>query len=196
MLVTAALGGTLSADGATLTFAPGSLRADAWVTMVPRNTRVPGLLATSAVYDLHALDARSGAVISTFAIAPVLTISVPAGASRSAVYYLAADGTLQRQNTRYDAAAGVLTSALPHFSSYVAGSPLAGVIGWLVPALEGLLAGGTGPIALGNLDLGNGISLTGVSLTVSALSGSVTSAAELPRSQVPWPSTSRWGPGT
>ena len=101
---------------------------------------VDGLRTTSAIYDLRAYDARTGAVIATFAVAPVLTVQVGAAAAVSGIYYLAADGTVQRQATTYDPATGVVTAALPHFSSYVTGSPLDGVVAFVVPQLQAWLA--------------------------------------------------------
>ena len=178
VLVLAALGGTLGSGGATLTFAPGSLRADAWVTIDSHVGPVDGLRTTSAIYDLHAYDARTGAVIATFAVAPVLTVQVGAAAAVSGIYYLAADGTVQRQATTYDPATGVVTAALPHFSSYVTGSPLDGVIAFIVPQLQAWLATvpSTFPATYtfgAGMTLAPGVTLAGVTLTLdAALSGS------------------------
>ena len=140
VLVTAALGGTLRSGAATLTFAPGSLRTDAWVTIDSHQGSVDGLHTTSAIYDLQAVDARTGAVISTFDLAPILTIAVGSTGPVSAIYYLAADGSVQRQATTYDPATGVVSAALPHFSSYVSGSPLDGLVALLVPQITSWIA--------------------------------------------------------
>ena len=53
ILISAATGGTLSLGTATLTFAPGALSADAWVSITARAGTAAGILARSSVFDLR-----------------------------------------------------------------------------------------------------------------------------------------------
>ncbi|NMM33908.1 MAG: hypothetical protein HHJ13_07905, partial [Phycicoccus sp.] len=170
VLVTAALGGSLVLGSATLTFAPGSLPADAWVVITARNATVPGLLTSSAIYDLRAFDARTGAEITTFLVDPVLTITVGAAAGTSRIWYVAPDGSLQAIATTADPATGTLTAALPHFSEYVSGSPLAGVVGLIVAQLQQYLADATFTQDLGSHTLGNALTLTNITLSITSVS--------------------------
>jgi len=169
-LISAATGGTLSLGRATLTFAPGALAADAWVVISPRTSTVRGILTTSDVYDLRAFDARTGAVISTFLVAPVLTIAVGAQASASRIWYVAPDGSVQGIATTYDAATGTVSAALPHFSDYVAGSPLAGLLGLIVGQLQSYLSNQTYMQDLGGFSLGDALTLSGITLTIDSIS--------------------------
>ncbi|MDA8439896.1 MAG: hypothetical protein M0Z51_13690, partial [Propionibacterium sp.] len=172
-LILAAVGGTLSYRDATLTFAPGSLRSDAWVSIGSHSASVPGLHAASDVFDFHAQDALTGAVIDTFAISPVLAIAVSPDAAGSAIYYLATDGSLQRLPTTYDAVAGTLTAHLPHFSSYLAGSPLDALVQAILPQLQAWAASIPSFPAtytlLSDVTLATGVTLTNVLLTLNSL---------------------------
>ena len=171
VLVTAAIGGTVTAGRATLRFAPGSLPADAFVAIHAERRYVPGLHAVSLVYDLLAWDARTGAPITHFRTAPVLTIGVD-GADGAAIWYLAPDGDLERMPTT--TARGSLTAALPHFSQYLAGSPLDGIAGMIVPLLQQYVTDAlSGPRTqvLPDLDLGVFV-LASPTVTFSGITGS------------------------
>ena len=171
VLVTAAIGGTVTAGRATLRFAPGSLPADAFVAIRAERRYVPGLHAVSLVYDLLAWDARTGAPITHFRTAPVLTIGVD-GADGAAIWYLAPDGDLERMPTT--TAPGSLTAALPHFSQYLAGSPLDGIAGMIVPLLQQYVTDAlSGPRTqvLPDLDLGVFV-LASPTVTFSGVTGS------------------------
>ena len=56
---------------------------------------VRGLLATSVVYDLLAFDARTGAAITTFRVAPVLTIAVDGATAGQRIVYITPDGSIE-----------------------------------------------------------------------------------------------------
>ena len=109
MLITAALGGTLTAGDATLTFAPGSLPADAYVSITP----------VAGIVDLNAYDAATGERISTFLIAPVLTLFAGRHLT-DAPQILYLDPVLGPQaiSSSYDGRTGLVSAALPHFSEY------------------------------------------------------------------------------
>ncbi|MEN0072515.1 MAG: hypothetical protein AAGC63_16170, partial [Propionicimonas sp.] len=160
VLVLAALGGTLSAPGATLSFAPGALPSNAWVTITPRSATVSGVRLASPVYDLTARDAATGQAITHFAVAPRLTIQVSTAAATAVIYYIDESGAVQQQPTRYDAAAGVLVADLPHFSNYAAGSPLDLLVGWIVDRLN------EATVAT-SIDLLPGVSVTGLTLSAT-----------------------------
>ncbi|MDA8436815.1 MAG: FG-GAP-like repeat-containing protein, partial [Actinomycetales bacterium] len=140
VLVSAALGGTVTVGAATLTFAPGALPADAWVHVTETHRGVTGLLLSSAVFDLVAYDARTGALIESFRSAPRLTIGVGGGAAGSTIYYLDPSGRIEAIPTTVDTSAGTVTALLPHFSAYGAGSPLAGLAAPIISALQQYLA--------------------------------------------------------
>ncbi len=183
-LILAAVGGTLTSGNATLTFAPGSLRSDAWVSIGSRATSVPGLHTYSDVFDFHAQDALTGAVIDHFAIAPVLSIAVSPDAAGSAIYYVATDGSLQRLPTTYDPVAGTLTAPLPHFSSYTAGSPLDSLVSAILPQLQAWASSvpasfpATFTLA-DHVTLAPGVTLSTVQLTLQNLSGDSTTGYSL-----------------
>ena len=118
-LISAAQGGTIDAGDATLTFAPGSLPDDAYVTVTVTTGAATGLGAVSAIYNLTAVDAVTGAVIEHFATPPVLSIAVDSATGLGAsVYYLPTGGAPQAISSSYDAATGQVTAGLPHFSTY------------------------------------------------------------------------------
>ncbi|HZE05048.1 MAG TPA: hypothetical protein VE127_07485, partial [Solirubrobacteraceae bacterium] len=118
-LISAANGGTIDAGAATLTFAPGSLPHDAYVTVTVTTGTTAGLGAVSAIYDLKAIDAVTGSVIEHFASAPVLSIGVESGhADGASIYYLPDRGAPQPIGTTYDAATHTVSAGLPHFSTY------------------------------------------------------------------------------
>ena len=116
VLISAASGGSLSAGAATLTFAPGSLPGDAYVSVTVTAAQVNGLTALSPAYDLTAVDTITGATIEHFNVPPVLSI---ASSSIGAIYYLNPAGGAQPITSSYDAATGTVSAALPHFSTYV-----------------------------------------------------------------------------
>ena len=76
-------GGTVRLGAATLTFAPGTLAADTWILIRLKPGTSTGVLATSAVYELLAFDAATGQAVTTFAVAPVLSVEVGSSAGRS-----------------------------------------------------------------------------------------------------------------
>ncbi|MFL5862259.1 MAG: hypothetical protein ACJ780_16000, partial [Solirubrobacteraceae bacterium] len=118
-LITAAAGGSVTSGDATLTFAPGSLPADTYVSIVPTNG-TGTVTAGSAAYDLLAVDAATGAQIHLFRSAPVLQLTTPASAS--ALYYEDPVAGPVAVPSSYDISTGVLTAALPHFSIYETGA--------------------------------------------------------------------------
>ncbi|MEU1973056.1 VCBS repeat-containing protein, partial [Microbacterium sp. NPDC019599] len=170
VLISAATGGTVSLGRATLRFAAGAVPADAWVVITARDGIVPGLLTTSDVYSLRAFDARTGAEIATFLVDPVLTIAVGAAAPGSRIWYVAPDGSLQAIATTVDAGTGTVTAVLPHFSDYVAGSPLDGLLGLIVQQLQSYLTNNSFQQNLGDYSLGDALKLTGISLTITSVS--------------------------
>ena len=119
MLITAAEGGTVTSGPATLTFAPGSLPADAYVSITPVTLSTPVLGATVA-YDLQAIDTTTGARIEQFNSPPVLTVAGSKAGSQ--IYYLSPTQGAQLIASTYDAGNGSVSAGLPHFSTYIAGA--------------------------------------------------------------------------
>ncbi|HEY4313922.1 MAG TPA: matrixin family metalloprotease, partial [Actinomycetes bacterium] len=154
VLVTAALGGTVTSGPLTLTFAPGALPEDAWVLVTARPGGIPGnpSLATSAVYDLTAYAASTGTPIEHFATAPRLTLAVGPDAGASSIYYLDPAAGLQAIASTVDAAAGTVSADLPHFSAYVALRDT--LVQVIVAALDAYVAGTPLTLPNGDLDLG------------------------------------------
>jgi hypothetical protein len=74
VLITAADGGTITSGAATLTFAPGSLPEDAYVSITPVTLDAP-VYGSSVGYDLTAIDVNTGAKIEQFNSPPVLTVA-------------------------------------------------------------------------------------------------------------------------
>ncbi|HMC71750.1 MAG TPA: hypothetical protein VKJ07_21510, partial [Mycobacteriales bacterium] len=176
VLVSAATGGSVSAHGATLTFAPGALPADAWISITTHLGSAAGLYVTSVIYDLHAYDATTGALISTFNIAPRLQIAVGPLASASSIYYL--DPANGPQLIASDSVGGAVTADLPHFSSYLAGTPLDGLAALVLPLLQQYVADALSTprtVSPGSIDLGS-FKLLNPSLTLSVSSGTYTVA--------------------
>ncbi|MEA2197211.1 MAG: mucin9, partial [Solirubrobacteraceae bacterium] len=120
VLIHAAEGGTVTSGDATLTFAPGSLPSDAYVSITPTTVTLPGLNVSAPAYDLHAIDVATGATIENFGSPPVLTIA--GSAPGSTIYYLDPVSGPQPISSHYDAAAGTVTAGLPHFSTYFSGT--------------------------------------------------------------------------
>ncbi|HEU0318815.1 MAG TPA: hypothetical protein VFR49_15880, partial [Solirubrobacteraceae bacterium] len=110
VLISAATGGTVTAGGATLTFAPGALPADAYVTI----DEVAG------VFDLNAFDAATGERISTFgAVQPVLSIFAGRWLTTAPqIVYLADSGAVETISSSYDRSTGIVSASLAHFSEY------------------------------------------------------------------------------
>ncbi|MGH3745603.1 MAG: beta strand repeat-containing protein, partial [Mycobacteriales bacterium] len=116
VLIYAAQGGSVSSGPATLTFAPGSLPADAYVSITPTTVTLLGATSTTPAYDLLALNAVTGAKIEQFNSPPVLSIAgAPAG---SQIYYDSPTSGPQAIGSSYDAATGSVSAGLPHFSTY------------------------------------------------------------------------------
>ncbi len=160
-LVTASSGGSAtSADGtATVAFGPGSVPTDYQVTVAttppPAGT---GLLAASPVFDLSATDLTSGADIHLFESAPVLTIAYdPAGPAPTNIFYLdPVLGPVALPST-VDREAHTISAALPHFSEFVAGSTVGGLLELIQPILQNYVNGvisGTHTQTLGDVDVG------------------------------------------
>ena len=125
-LVTPSAGGSAdSADGqATVTFGPGTVVADVGVSVGTASGSPPlSLQASSAVYDLTAVDG-SGSTVSAFGGMPTLTIRWdPARAPPTAIYYLPSSGAPVALPSTIDYVNHTISAALPHFSAYVAASP-------------------------------------------------------------------------
>ncbi len=136
-LVTAAAGGSVtSADGlATVTFAPGAVASDVTVTV----TKTSSWLGTS--YDLKAVDA-SGALVETFATAPVLTLHYDtAKPAPSSIYYVDPVNGSTPIASSVDASAHTISAALHHFSVYSSSTPdaVTVTVTTLTPVLNGPL---------------------------------------------------------
>ena len=119
VLIRAAVGGSVTSGPATLTFAAGSLPADAWVTVTPVDVLVHGLSVRA--YDLAAIDVLTGELIENFNTPPVLTIASDlSGGLAQAIWYLPPDGTAPVLiDSVVSAADGTVSAGLPHFSTYV-----------------------------------------------------------------------------
>ncbi|MGH2929733.1 MAG: hypothetical protein ACRDL8_16150, partial [Solirubrobacteraceae bacterium] len=120
MLIDAATGGLIDAGAATLSFAPGSLPADAYVSVTTTDpTGLDGLTADSLAYDLKAVDVKTGALIEHFNSPPVLTVT---GVTGGQIYYLSPTDGPQAIASTSDQATGTVSAGLPHFSTYVVAS--------------------------------------------------------------------------
>ncbi|HWF26656.1 MAG TPA: hypothetical protein VG275_14465, partial [Solirubrobacteraceae bacterium] len=117
MLINAATGGTVTSGDATLTFAPGSLPADAYVSITLTTVTAPGLSAPTTAYDLLAINASTGAKIEQFNSPPIL--SVAGSAPGSQVYYVDPVNGLVPIASSYAGTSGIVSAGLPHFSTYV-----------------------------------------------------------------------------
>ncbi|MDX6640295.1 MAG: hypothetical protein QOF12_1306, partial [Solirubrobacteraceae bacterium] len=117
VLIIASAGGTVTAGSATLTFAPGSLPSDAYVTVTPVQVLLPGQQTSSTAYDLKAVDVATGALIEQFNSAPVLSVAGAGGGT--SIYYLPSGGSPVQIASTVDLATGTITAGLPHFSTYV-----------------------------------------------------------------------------
>ena len=115
VLINAATGGSVTSGAATLTFAPGSLPADAYVSITPETVSVPGV-GTTLAYDLQAINVATGAKIELFNSPPVLTISGSAAGSQ--IYYLSPTSGPQAISSSFDSSTGAVSAGLPHFSTY------------------------------------------------------------------------------
>src|SRR5205085_6919695 len=90
VLIIASQGGSVISGAATLTFAPGSLPADAWVTVTPVSVVLHGTVTHA--YDLKAVDTRTGELIELFNVPPVLTVASQSPIGQ-AIWYVPADGS-------------------------------------------------------------------------------------------------------
>ena len=132
VLIQAATGGSVSAGDATLTFAPGSLPHDAYVSVTVTAAPADGLVDYSAAYNLTAVNTATGDLIEQFASPPQLTIDVGAtGGPAPTIYYLAPTGDPVQISSSFDAATGTVSAGLPHFSTYVAGSGVQDFVAWV-----------------------------------------------------------------
>ena len=118
VLIEAAQGGSVAVGDARLTFAPGSLPADAFVVVTQAPDQLIGV--PTPTFDLFAYDAVTGERIETFLLPPQLTITVGHVAGTPRIYYLDPDGSAVAMSSTYDAATGTVTAPLPHFSTYAA----------------------------------------------------------------------------
>ncbi|HVM56368.1 MAG TPA: hypothetical protein VMT74_02815, partial [Gaiellaceae bacterium] len=125
-LVTPAGGGSaVAGDGsATVAFAPGLVTGSTVVSVSTTDASPLGIVPASAAYDLTATDTTTGATISHFSGSPVLTISYdPSAPTPTAIYYLdPVNGPVALPST-VDTVNHTISAALPHFSTYIAGSP-------------------------------------------------------------------------
>ncbi|MGH3744981.1 MAG: hypothetical protein ACRDTP_09000, partial [Mycobacteriales bacterium] len=166
VLITAATGGSIVAGAATLTFAPGSLPHDAYVsvTVTPAPSQ-DGLYNPSDVYDLKAVDTATGALIEHFNSAPQLTIDAGSPVPQ-AIYYLPIGGSPVPIPSTYNPVTGAVTAGLPHFSQYTAALGVQDLFGWIKTEL----AGGTLTGAVNaptDLSVGAVVELTTPTLTFS-----------------------------
>ncbi|MHB1835785.1 MAG: beta strand repeat-containing protein, partial [Solirubrobacteraceae bacterium] len=158
-----------------MTFAPGSLPDNAYVSVTLTSGAADGLGAGSTVYNLSAIDAVTGASIEHFAIAPVLSIGVGAASGgESGIYYLPTDGAPQAIASTYDPATGQVSAGLPHFSAYAV---LPTIQGYLEQYAAGTL---TGPqsFTLASLSIGGVVTLVDptLSFSISSFSGTGSTA--------------------
>ena len=174
-------GGTVRLGAATLTFAPGTLAADTWILIRLKPGTSTGVLATSAVYELLAFDAATGQAVTTFTVAPVLSVEVGSSAGRSSIYYL--DPELGPVAMTTTVSGGTVTAALPHFSEYVVGTTAADLLDTIVTILGEVLAGThTQPYTVsltGDRTVGGVLTLSGLSVTFSGLTHTGTGSAAL-----------------
>ena len=132
-----------------------------------------GLGAVSAIYNLTAIDAVTGAVIEHFGSAPVLSIAVgdDTGAGAS-IYYLPADGAPQAIDTIYEGATGLVRAGLPHFSTYAVLFSIESVLQqYATHAITG-----DHTFTPGDLVVGGVVDITAPSLTFDVTSSSGTGA--------------------
>jgi uncharacterized repeat protein (TIGR01451 family) len=123
--ISAADGGVVaSADaGASVSFAPGVLLNDVYVTVTPSSAPAPtGVAPASPAYDLVAYNAN-GDIVEHFGGAAELTINY-ASATPPRIYYLSPTDGAIALDTRVDPAAHTVQAWLVHFSTYVAATPL------------------------------------------------------------------------
>jgi len=125
-LVSATTGGTVTnADGsASVTFEPGSLTTDAQVTITNASVQPTGIV-TAGAYDLKATAVSTGATIDSFNAAPLLTIAYDPNSAAPDIYYVTPQGDALRISSVVDPQAHTVTAALPHFSIYATGQPVA-----------------------------------------------------------------------
>ena len=163
----------MTSGEATLTFAPGSLPSDAYVSITPETVSVPGL-GSEVAYDLQAIDVSSGAKIETFNSPPVLSVvgSVPG----SRIYYLDPVNGLQPISSSYNPATGAVTAGLPHFSTYLAGVSgiLSTISGYLAQYASGAISQSQ-TFNVGSQSIGGVVEIDGVSLAFSGITFSGTS---------------------
>ena len=171
--INAADGGSVTSGEATLTFAPGSLPSDAYVSIAPETVSVPGL-GSEVAYALQAIDVSSGAKIETFNSPPVLSVvgSVPG----SRIYYLDPVNGLQPISSSYNPATGAVTAGLPHFSTYLAGVSgiLSTISGYLAQYASGAISQSQ-TFNVGSQSIGGVVEIDGVSLAFSGITFSGTS---------------------
>ena len=85
-----------------------------------------GVQPLSGAYELSAVDAVTGAVVSTFIVAPRLQIHYsPIGGAIPSIFFVG-DAAPQEIASTVDQTTHTVTADLPHFSLYVAGATLPG----------------------------------------------------------------------
>ena len=122
-VVDATGGSTISAEGNALVgFGPGLVGGPTIVRIAPTSVPVPTTIRPlSDVFSLTATDTANGALITTFAGAPLLTIGYDAnGPTPTAIYYIDPSGVAIAIASTVDRTAHTITAALPHFSDFVA----------------------------------------------------------------------------
>src|SRR6185503_17197095 len=123
---------------ATVTFAPGAVAANTIIAVHETVFASPiGVRAASPVYDLIAVDATTFERITTFTSAPTLTINYdPAKPTPTSIYYVdPVNGPVAIAST-VDTAAHTVTAQLAHFSLYVAGQQIDGVLDAIQETLQ------------------------------------------------------------
>src|SRR5204863_105172 len=133
-----------------------------------------GVRASSPVFDLIAVDATTFERITTFASSPTLTLSYdPSKPTPASIYYVdPVNGALPVDST-VDTTAHTITAQLPHFSLWVAGNTITGVLDAVQSTLEeyanGALAG-TQTITLPDAHVGGVLALTTPTLVFNDIS--------------------------
>ena len=168
-------GGTVRLGAATLTFAPGALSADTWILIRTKPATGTDVLATSAVYELLAFDAATGAVVTHFAASPRFAVQVGDLAGASTVYYL--DPETGAEKVASTATDGVVSAELQHFSEYVVGLTGDDLIALIAAALTGTLP--TTAQSIGDKLVGNLLKLSGLQVTYSEFTSETSSAGTL-----------------
>ena len=166
-------GGSVRLGAATLVFRPGALAGPTWILVRSHAATGTGLLATSDVFDLLAFDATTGAPVTTFAVAPILSVAVGSVAGTSSIWYL--DPATGPERIASTSSNGVVSAALPHFSTYVVGSTGADLLAAIAQVLADIASGAVTAdphqvTFTGTRSLGGVLTISGLSVTFAGLS--------------------------